>query len=71
MTFCRSDHQTEGNDGSRGKPSINHLFKVDFGIGGHPRVADEVDDPFLALVWGKVEACGEIAFMWKECQSLL
>jgi len=37
------------------------LFKVDFGVGGHPSVADEVDNPFFAFVWGKVEAGREVA----------
>lgn len=37
------------------------LFKVNLGIGGHPSVADEVDDPFFAFIWGKVEAGREVA----------
>jgi hypothetical protein len=40
-----------------------YLFEVNFSIGGHPRVADQVDDPFLTFVRGEVEACGEVAFV--------
>jgi hypothetical protein len=44
------------------KGSVECLFKVDLGVGGHPSVTDEVDDPFFAFVWGKVEAGREVAF---------
>lgn len=37
-----------------------HLFEVDLGIGGHPCVADKVDDPLFAFIWGEVESCGEV-----------
>jgi hypothetical protein len=37
------------------------LFEVDLGVGSHPSVADEVDDPFLAFIWGKVETGREVA----------
>lgn len=45
------------------KGSVEYcLFKVNLGVGGHPSVTDEVDDPFFAFIWGKVEAGREVAF---------
>ena len=61
MTFCRTVRPN--GRWQRGRTIFVYLFKVDLGVSGHPCVADEVDDPFLAFVWGEVEACREVAFM--------
>ena len=37
------------------------LLQVDLRVGAHARLADEVDDPLLALITRKVEALREIA----------
>ena len=42
-----------------------YLFEIDLGVGGHPSVADEVDDPFLAFIRGKVETGRKVA-LWKN-----
>ena len=34
---------------------------MDFVIGSRPRIANEVFNPFLAFVWGEVEAWREVA----------
>ena len=34
---------------------------MDFVIGSRPRIANEVYNPFLAFVWGEVEAWREVA----------
>ena len=38
-----------------------HLAKVDLCVRAHARLANEVDDPLLALVAREVEAPGEVA----------
>jgi len=59
MTFYRRTVSLERVDM---KGSVKQcLFKVDLGVGGHPSVADEVDDPFFAFIWGEVEAGREVA----------
>ena len=37
-----------------------YLFQIDFSIGTHTSVADEVDDPFLAFVFGEVQSRRQI-----------
>jgi hypothetical protein len=38
-----------------------YLLEVNFRVCTHASVADEVHDPFFALLGGKVQACGKIA----------
>ena len=48
MTFCKNtDVSCTHAPPSRTKA---HLFEIDLGVGTHTRLADEVDDPLLALV---------------------
>ena len=37
-----------------------NLLQVDLCVGAHARLADEVDDPLLALIGGEVKTLGEV-----------
>ena len=65
MTFCTKDYQSK-KVVMREEGQKKYLFEIDLGVGGHPSVADEVDDPFLAFIRGKVETGRKVALRKNE-----
>ena len=59
MTFCRMMVSPKRVYMKRKRRKC--LFEVDFGIGRHSSVADEVNDPFLAFIRGEVETGRKVA----------
>ena len=43
------------------KKNDMNLFKIDFGVGAHSGLTNEVDNPFFAYISGEVETVREIA----------
>ena len=38
-----------------------YLFEIDFGICTHTSLADEIDDPLFAFIFGEVQSLRQIA----------